>query len=302
MVVGSKSLATSKLLPGTQTQALPWALAHVLAPLKELVRERQELAREQALEELEALEEQEALEALEALEERVRVLEEGVRALEEGEPALEKGEREQERAREERERALELAWARTREQGRTLGWALGQALSEVLADRMARLTGRLSRQVLKLAKDFGHRLQVESSILRILLWLWKRSSGYQLDHSHKREIFISSCRLWAPLETRVDFTINGIEWGINGERLTFNDENRDKLLTCDDLDGIVQFVEYLQKHREKSEFIARNADVGINRLYVHFNRQVDWNYDLYDLRAQRTFCPQSREKGLGMIW
>ncbi|KAG9048476.1 hypothetical protein FS837_012785 [Tulasnella sp. UAMH 9824] len=302
MLIKSEGLATSKLLPGTHAQALPWAQAHVLAPLKELVRERQELAREQALEKLEALEEAEALEELEALEERVRALEEGVRALEEGEPALKKEEREREGEREERERALELAWARTREQGRTLGWAVGQALSEVLPDRLAGLADRLSRQVLRLAKDFAQRLQVESSILRILLWAWKRSSGNQLDHSHKREIFITSCRLWAPLETRVDYTINGIEWGINGERLTFNDGNRDKLLTSDDLNGIVDFVEYLQKDRENSEFIARNADVGINRLYVHFSRQVDWNYDLYDFREQRTFCPRSREKGLGMIW
>ncbi|KAG8961288.1 hypothetical protein FRC00_012721 [Tulasnella sp. 408] len=190
----------------------------------------------------------------------------------------------------------------------------GDALHDMLRDGLVdtvvdefvdamvdQLPSRLRGQALELAKLLARRLRVESSILRILLWVCKTSAN-QGDHSDKRKIFVSSCRLWAPLETRVDFTINGIEWGMDGERLTVNDGNWDKLLTSDDLNGMVEFAEDLQKDRKESEFITHGADVGINRLYVHFNRRVDWNYDLYDLREQRTFCPRSRGKGLGLMW
>ncbi|KIO20330.1 hypothetical protein M407DRAFT_30014 [Tulasnella calospora MUT 4182] len=149
--------------------------------------------------------------------------------------------------------------------------------------------------------NLAKRLQVESSITRILLWVWEGASGTQLDEEDKRKIFVSSCRLWSPLETRVDFTINGIEWGFDGERVTFDDRNRDKLLTPDDMERIFAFAEDIQRDRNKSEFIARNADVGINRLYVHFDRRVDWEYNLYDLREQRTSCPRSLGKGIGMM-
>ncbi|KIO20333.1 hypothetical protein M407DRAFT_245839, partial [Tulasnella calospora MUT 4182] len=141
-----------------------------------------------------------------------------------------------------------------------------------------------------LTSTLAKRLQVESSIIRILLWAYESTSSTQLDQEDKRKIFVSSCRLWSPKETRVDFTINGIEWGIKGERLTPNNDDRDKLLTSGDMRRIVEFAEDIQRDRNKSEFITHNADVGINRLYVHFNRRVDWEYDLYDLRERRTSC------------
>ncbi|KIO18150.1 hypothetical protein M407DRAFT_246554 [Tulasnella calospora MUT 4182] len=152
-----------------------------------------------------------------------------------------------------------------------------------------------------LTSILAKRLQVESSIIRILLWACKSTSGTQLDQEDKRKIFISTCQLWSPLETRVDFTINGIEWGIKGERLTLNDDNQHKLLTSGDMRRIVEFAEDIQQDRNKSEFITHNADVGINRLYVHFNRRVDWKYELYDLREQRTSCSRLSFIADGMI-
>ncbi|KAG8915530.1 hypothetical protein FRC00_003277 [Tulasnella sp. 408] len=299
MTVDSEGLATSKLLPRAQPQALAWVQGflnrgEVLERVRERVRERVwgrgrwrwgwrlELAVELAVEqELERELEQELEQELER----------------ELEVALERG----------------LERGRGRGRGGALAGVLVGALAGALAEgRQAALEAaleavldelpdKLRRQVSKLADDLAQRLQVEMSILRILLWVWK-TSGIQLDHSNKRNVFISSCRLWAPLETIVDFTINGIQWDINEERLTFDDRNRDKVLTSDDLNGIVEFVEDLQKDRGKSEFIARNADVGINRLCVHFNRRVEWDYDLYDLREQVTFCPRSGGRGLRMIW
>ncbi|KAG8920815.1 hypothetical protein FRC01_000579, partial [Tulasnella sp. 417] len=138
----------------------------------------------------------------------------------------------------------------------------------------------------EMIKDPAMHLQVESAILRTLQWVWKTAYGIQHDHQ-KQRIFISSCQLWAPLEARLSFTVKDVEWGVNGERLTLHNGNRDKLLTSDNLNGIVELAEDLRRDRKKSEFIACNADVGINRLYVHFNRRVDWNYGLYDLREQQ---------------
>ncbi|KAG8927402.1 hypothetical protein FRC00_002129 [Tulasnella sp. 408] len=191
------------------------------------------------------------------------------------------------------ERALELALERALD--RALGRVLKGVPDGALDGALGRALDRALDRVQTLSQDLAQRLLLESSIIRILLWAWKRTYGTQLDLTDKRSIFISSCRLWAPLERRVDFTINGIESGIKGERLAFEDRNRDKLLTASDLDEIVEFAEDLQKDRKRSEFIARNADVGINQLYVHFNRRVDWNYDLYDLREQPGL-------GIGMIW
>ncbi|KAG8904412.1 hypothetical protein FRC01_008734 [Tulasnella sp. 417] len=187
------------------------------------------------------------------------------------------------------------------ELGDALAGALNEALDEALGGALDEALNKALDKARKVANDLAQCLQVESSILRIVLWVWKATSGTQLDHSEKRNIFTSSCQLWAPLETRVDFTINGIEWGINGERLTFDDGSRDKLLTSEDMDRIVEFAEDLQRDREQFEFIARNADVGINRLYVHFNRRVDWNYDLFDLREQRTLCSRSTVLRNGLI-
>ncbi|KAG8927432.1 hypothetical protein FRC01_007505 [Tulasnella sp. 417] len=227
----------------------------------------------------------------------------------------------------ERERERELARELERELARELAQELAQALVQLMVQKrvqwqvwqldedaavdavtdaavdwvLDRWLGKADDQEM-MAKDLAQRLQVESSILRIVLWVWKKTAATQPNHSEKRKIFISSCELWAPLEIRVDFTINGIKWGINGERLTFDDGNRDKLLTSKELNVIIDFAEGLRKDWEKSEFIARNADVGINRLYVHFDRQVDWDYDLYDFREQRMPCPRSAGKGIGMVW
>ncbi|KIO22806.1 hypothetical protein M407DRAFT_27681, partial [Tulasnella calospora MUT 4182] len=176
-----------------------------------------------------------------------------------------------------------------------------EVLHGVLAWALRRVQDLLLHRARMASQHLAQRLKLESSIIRVLLWAWKRTSGTQPDHSDRRETFISSCRLWAPLETRVDFAINGIEWGVNGERLTFDDRNRDKLLTPDDLNGIVEFVEDLQKDMGKVEFIVRKADVEINRLCAHFNRRVDWNYDLYDLREPRTVCSRSTATEDGMI-
>ncbi|KAG8956170.1 hypothetical protein FRC04_004245 [Tulasnella sp. 424] len=104
-------------------------------------------------------------------------------------------------------------------------------------------------------------------------------------------IFISSCRLWAPLEEQVALSTAGI-FGAVDKPLTTNDPNR-----------IVEFIEYIQKqkNREAFDFIARNADVGINRLYVHLDRRVDWDYQLYDLREQPTHCSRSTYIEDGML-
>ncbi|KAG8928361.1 hypothetical protein FRC01_006055 [Tulasnella sp. 417] len=186
-------------------------------------------------------------------------------------------------------------------QDRVLDKALDDALGRVLDRALDEALAEVLHPAPRVVKDPAQRLAVESSILRVLLWTRKKSSGTQLGRSDKRKIFIASCRLWAPLETRVELAIHRVVRGIRGEQLTFDDDNRDKLLTPDDLNGIVEFVEDLQKDWEKSEFIARNADVGINRLYVHLNRRVDWNYELYDLREKRTYCVRSAGIGIGMI-
>lgn len=167
-------------------------------------------------------------------------------------------------------------------------------------DRAMALAQGLVLQLVVLERAL--QLLVESCITRILLWVWKRTPRAKLDHSASCKIFISSCRLWAPLETTVDLVKNGVKTGSTGNRLTaFDDDNQGKLLTSDDLKRIVEFIEYLQKDRKKSDFIARNADVGINRLYVHLDQRVDWNYELYDLREPHTLCSLSINTDNGML-
>ncbi|KAG8926143.1 hypothetical protein FRC01_009297, partial [Tulasnella sp. 417] len=207
----------------------------------------------------------------------------------------------------ERELELELARRLAERLAWQLAWQLAGGVLDMVLDVVLDTVPDtvwdrvINAWVPKMRKDLAMHLQVESAILRTLRWVWKTAYGTQSIHE-KRKTFISSCQLWAPLEARLGFIVKDIEWGINGERLTLHDGKRDKLLTSDDLNGIVELVEDLRKDREKSEFIARNADVGINRLYMHFNRRVDWNYDLYDLREQRMACPRSTEKELEMIW
>ncbi|KAG8911194.1 hypothetical protein FRC00_006919, partial [Tulasnella sp. 408] len=131
------------------------------------------------------------------------------------------------------------------------------------------------------------RLRGEWCIIRILLWVWKNTVDSQLDHSERQNIFISSCRLWTPLEAAVDSAIKSIQLGKKGEHGASDDRSEKNLPMSDDLSRVVEFAEYLQSNQENHKFIARNADVGINRLYVHFNRRASWDYVLYDLREQR---------------
>lgn len=132
---------------------------------------------------------------------------------------------------------------------------------------------------------------VKRRIVRMFLWVWQSRSDAGIDDEGLEAIFISSCRLWAPLEKQVASSSAGIF------------DARDKPLTTDDLNRIVEFVEYIQKqeNRETFDFIARNADAGINRLYVHLDRRVDWNYQLYDLREQPTYCSRSTYSEDGML-
>lgn len=132
---------------------------------------------------------------------------------------------------------------------------------------------------------------VKPCMIRILLWVWQNMSDAKIDDKGLEAIFISSCRLWAPLEEQVALSTAGIFGAV------------DKPLTTNDLNRIIEFIEYIQKqkNREAFDFIARNADVGINRLYVHLDRRVDWNYQLYDLREQPTHCSRSTYIEDGML-
>ncbi|KAG8960812.1 hypothetical protein FRC05_006557 [Tulasnella sp. 425] len=119
---------------------------------------------------------------------------------------------------------------------------------------------------------------IKPSIIRILLWVWKNSPDTSIDGEGKDDIFVSSCRLFAPLEKEVEFTQRG------------EFEEDDKPLKPDDLNRIIEFIEYIMKDRKSSAFMTCNADVGINRLYVHFDKRADWEYELFDMREQRSLC------------
>ncbi|KAG9043983.1 hypothetical protein FS837_008921 [Tulasnella sp. UAMH 9824] len=198
-----------------------------------------------------------------------------------------------------REMTFQLVWRLICE----LVWGLDPQLDEELDRALNRALARaLGAELDVLAQNLVRRLKVESSIIRVLLWAWKWTSSTQLDPD-RRDVTISSCQLWAPLETIVDLIVNGVEWGAKGKGLTLeHDRNRGKLLSPEDLNGIVEFVEDLQKDAGKFVFIVRKADVEINRLCAHFNRRVDWDYDLYDFREQPAYCPRSAGKGLEMMW
>ncbi|KAG8979372.1 hypothetical protein FRC05_008356 [Tulasnella sp. 425] len=124
----------------------------------------------------------------------------------------------------------------------------GQLLNGVWMDAIADL----------MLNDRYHPLSdsVKCCIVRILLWVWQSRSDAGIDDEGLEAIFISSCRLWAPLEKQVASSIAG----------TFGAD--DKPLTTDDLTRIVEFIDYVQKqeNRKTFDFIARNADVGINRF------------------------------------
>ncbi|KAG8943597.1 hypothetical protein FRC04_002758 [Tulasnella sp. 424] len=125
---------------------------------------------------------------------------------------------------------------------------------------------------------WGETRTSKPSIIRILLWVWKNTPDTSIDDEEKDNIFVSSCRLFAPLEKQVEFSQRG-EFG-----------EYDKPLTSDDLNRIIEFIEDTTKDRKSSALMTRNADVGINRLYVHFDKRADWEYDLFDMREQRPLC------------
>lgn len=150
---------------------------------------------------------------------------------------------------------------------------------------------RGARRELERALERAPALAPESclGLIRTLLRVWEMTPVTELDHSASRKIFTSSCQLWDPLEATVDLTTNGIKLANTGKLLAgLKDDNQDKLLTPNEFKMIVEFIKYLQKDTEKSAFIARNADVGINRLCVHLGRREDWDYKLYDFREPRS--------------
>lgn len=127
----------------------------------------------------------------------------------------------------------------------------------------------------------------KACVIRTLLWIWRNHPRRTLDYlSGAHELLSSSHRLWAALEKEVGFS----------KSESFNDE--DKPLSSDDFDGIFAFAEWVQTEiqkqryprRTKCTFIGRNSDVGINRLYVHFDGRASWEYHLYDLHEDSVSC------------
>ncbi|KAG8927733.1 hypothetical protein FRC01_007006 [Tulasnella sp. 417] len=134
----------------------------------------------------------------------------------------------------------------------------------------------------------------KACIIRIFLWIWKNNPDRNLGLEEPYKLLTSSCRLWAPLENEVNLS------------KTASFGNEEKPLTLDDLKEIVEFTEWVRsqlslrayydnrarewKHVEGFTFIIRNADVGINRLYAHFDRHADWQYHLYDLHEDSVSC------------
>lgn len=123
---------------------------------------------------------------------------------------------------------------------------------------------------------------VKPSIIKILLWGLKNMSDISMSSRERRRLFLSSCRLWAPLEQQVEFSRSAGEAGPS-----------DKPLTPNDLKRITEFIDYIRKYRNNSAFISRNADVGINRLVVHLDQRVDWEYELFDFYEPRRLCCRS---------
>ncbi|KAG8943618.1 hypothetical protein FRC04_002779 [Tulasnella sp. 424] len=130
---------------------------------------------------------------------------------------------------------------------------------------------------------------IKPSLIRTLLWLWRNTADIPTNGREGERIFLSSCRLWAPLEKEVDFSKTG------------NFKHWDKPLTSDDLNKIIEFIEFLRKDRKDSAFISRNADVGINRLYVHFSQRVEWEYDLFGTWKQPMLCARSFHLENGLL-
>ncbi|KAG8935111.1 hypothetical protein FRC00_011408, partial [Tulasnella sp. 408] len=133
----------------------------------------------------------------------------------------------------------------------------------------------------------------KACVIRILLWIGRNHPHRNPKYSpQRRKLFIASCRLWDLLEKEVHFSKTG----------SFGAE--DKPLMPDDLKGIVDFAEWVQTQTQsdtpylpadvtKCTFIGNNADVGINRLYTHLDRQVDWGYHFYGLHEDSATCSRS---------
>ncbi|KAG8915358.1 hypothetical protein FRC01_003691, partial [Tulasnella sp. 417] len=167
--------------------------------------------------------------------------------------------------------------------------ALIDTVADVLIDDLTSLTSQGEKW-----KSKGRTFK--ACIIRMLLWIWRNHPGRNPDTSNRREFFASSCRLWAPLEKEVGFSKTG----------SFGDE--DKPLTPDDLKGVAEFAEWVQtqtldrflndvfgddRRIRTSNFIVPGADVGINRLYAHFDRRAKWNYHLYDFHGEVALCSRS---------
>lgn len=125
---------------------------------------------------------------------------------------------------------------------------------------------------------------IKPCLIRILLWVWENRPETPINRSQKDNMFVSSCRLLVPLEQEVAFS----------KSREFEED--EKPLTPDDLNRIVEFIECIRQERNDSDFISRNADVDINRLYVHFGQQADWEYKLFEMREKRTLCCQPNFK------
>ncbi|KAG8921731.1 hypothetical protein FRC01_000100 [Tulasnella sp. 417] len=137
----------------------------------------------------------------------------------------------------------------------------------------------------------------KACVIRILLCIWRNHPYRDFGYWDRSQIFVSWCQLWAPLEDQVNFAKNG----------SFNSE--EKPLTPDDLKGVLELAEWaLSKilweirdfdensapiHIETSAFIVRCADMGINRLYAHFDRYAEWKYHLYDPHQAHMPCSRS---------
>ncbi|KAG8916898.1 hypothetical protein FRC01_002800, partial [Tulasnella sp. 417] len=143
----------------------------------------------------------------------------------------------------------------------------------------------------------------KACIIRMLLWIWRNHRNRNPSDQKRREFFASSCRLWAPLEKEVSFSKTG----------SFGDE--DKPLTPDDLKGVAEFAQWVQtqtldrhstedyedyKLIQMSNFIVLGADVGINRLYAHFDRHAAWDYHLHGFPREVALCSRSAYTEDGM--
>lgn len=147
------------------------------------------------------------------------------------------------------------------------------------------------------------KLTFKACIIRILLWIWRNHLNRGPEYYWERfKLFTSSCRLWAALEKEVNLSKTG---DIDGEG---------KPLTSEDLKCVLEFAEWVRTQTlgqwytenfeiraiRKSAFIVRGADVGINRLYAHFDRHANWEYRLYDHRGDSGRCSRSVYKVDGM--